>query len=143
MKVGKKIRAIRQAKGLKIADIEAKAGLSDGNLSRIERGVQWLSEEKIFSLAAALDVDAGDFFSSALSEFNQDGKKISRTPGTPERAHVPLFSRALNLSIETAAELRLLSVYRLANEEERRLIDIEVDIIQRQIGVRSGFDNLK
>lgn len=65
MKVGDRIREIRKAKGLKLSEVENRAGLTEGNLSRIERGVQWLSEEKFYALAAALDVAPTQFFGPA------------------------------------------------------------------------------
>jgi hypothetical protein len=43
---------------------------------------------------------------------------------------------SLKLTCETAKELRLLSVYRLANEDQRRLIDIAVDEVRRELDGR-------
>lgn len=65
MKVGERIREIRKAKGLKLSEVENRAGLTEGNLSRIERGVQWLSEDKFYALAAALGVAPTQFFGPA------------------------------------------------------------------------------
>jgi SOS-response transcriptional repressor LexA len=62
MKIGQKIRQIRKAKGLNLTDIESKAGLADGNLSRVERGNQWLSEEKLYLIADALQVSVAELF---------------------------------------------------------------------------------
>lgn len=62
MKTGEKIREIRKAKKLTIDEVEHAVGLSAGNLSRIERGEQWISEEKLHGLAAALGVKVADFF---------------------------------------------------------------------------------
>lgn len=69
MKTGQKIRQIRKAKGLKISEVENRAGLSEGNLSRVERGVQWLSEEKLFAVADALGVNAAEFFEPEGTNF--------------------------------------------------------------------------
>lgn len=62
MKIGEKIKELRNARGLTLADVEARAGLSDGNLSRIERGKQWLTEEKLYAIAAALNVPVHELF---------------------------------------------------------------------------------
>lgn len=43
---------------------------------------------------------------------------------------------ALKLTCESAKELRLLSVYRLANEAQRQLIDIAVDEVRRELDDR-------
>lgn len=62
MGIGKKIKQFREARRLTLAEVEARAGLSDGNLSRIERGKQWITEEKLSSLAAVLGVRPYEFF---------------------------------------------------------------------------------
>ncbi|MFL9927170.1 LexA family transcriptional regulator [Herbaspirillum lusitanum] len=63
MKTGQKIREIRLARNMKLAEVENLAGIANGNLSRIERGEQWISEDKLDSLADALGVVVADFFS--------------------------------------------------------------------------------
>lgn len=69
MKTGQKIRQIRKAKGLTLSEVENLAGLSEGNLSRVERGTQWLSEEKLFSVAKALGVNPAEFFAPEGTNF--------------------------------------------------------------------------
>lgn len=69
MKTGQKIRQIRKAKGLTLSEVENRAGLSEGNLSRVERGTQWLSEEKLFAVAKALDVNPAEFFAPEGTNF--------------------------------------------------------------------------
>ncbi|MGI4938352.1 MAG: helix-turn-helix domain-containing protein [Janthinobacterium lividum] len=64
MKTGEKIRLIRESKGLKLADMENAIGLSNGNLSRIERGTQWINEEKLYALATAMGVPVSEFFTA-------------------------------------------------------------------------------
>jgi SOS-response transcriptional repressor LexA len=82
MKTGEKIRQIRQAAGLNLADVENAAGISNGNLSRIERGSQWISEEKLYALANALGVQVSDFFT--------DGDNFEM--GAPAGKKLPLIS---------------------------------------------------
>jgi transcriptional regulator with XRE-family HTH domain len=62
MGIGKKIKQFREARRLTLAEVEARAGLSDGNLSRIERGKQWITEEKLAALADVLGVRTYEFF---------------------------------------------------------------------------------
>lgn len=38
-KIGPRIRLVREARGFRMADLEARVGLSAGNLYQIERGV--------------------------------------------------------------------------------------------------------
>lgn len=70
MKTGQKIREIRLSKGMKLAEVENRAGIANGNLSRIERGDQWISEEKLEALADALNVQVADFFKSEKFDVN-------------------------------------------------------------------------
>lgn len=60
-----------------LADVEARAGLSDGNLSRIERGRQWLTEEKLHSIASALGVQPYEFFIDDDAQPNQLDGEVS------------------------------------------------------------------
>ena len=81
MKTGERIRAIRKAKGLKISEVESRAGLSEGNLSRVERGHQWLSEEKLFALANALGVKVSDFFIPESDDYYNAGEALELKQG--------------------------------------------------------------
>ncbi|MCM1512333.1 MAG: LexA family transcriptional regulator [Oxalobacter formigenes] len=62
MNVGNKIRTIRKSKNLSITEVESRAGISEGNLSRIETGKQWPREDTLAAIAAALECRIADFF---------------------------------------------------------------------------------
>lgn len=66
MSMGSKIKQIRTGKGLTLAEVEARAGLADGNLSRIERGKQWVTEDKLLALATALEVPVYQLFMDTI-----------------------------------------------------------------------------
>jgi transcriptional regulator with XRE-family HTH domain len=120
MTVGEKIRAIRVAKEMTLAEVEARAGLTDGNLSRIERGKQWVSEEVLRRIAHALMVRVADFFDDDAPD------------GPPADYQHPATQRFRELLTEAADEVRLLTVYRLADTAERAQIDAAVsDVIDR------------
>ena len=55
--VGRRVRALRLARRMSLADLAAKASISIGALSQIERGMSSLRVRVIWPLAAALDVD--------------------------------------------------------------------------------------
>lgn len=80
MKIGRKIREIREGKGLTLAEVAHRMGMSDGNLSRIERGTQWLSEEKLFSLAEALGVNPAEFFAPVGTNFEAASRVAGKLP---------------------------------------------------------------
>jgi len=77
MKTGERIKQIRESKGLKILDVENRAGMSNGNLSRIENGKQWASEEKLFAIARALDVPVAELFAATPTQFDKNVKPLS------------------------------------------------------------------
>ncbi len=57
IRVGRRVRALRIARNLSLADLAARAGISIGALSQIERGMTSLRVRVIWPLAAALDVE--------------------------------------------------------------------------------------
>ncbi|WP_245488993.1 helix-turn-helix transcriptional regulator, partial [Mesorhizobium sp. M7D.F.Ca.US.004.03.1.1] len=56
IRVGRRVRALRLERNLSLADLAAKAGVSIGALSQIERGMSSLRVKVIWPLAAALDI---------------------------------------------------------------------------------------
>ncbi|WP_197065315.1 helix-turn-helix domain-containing protein [Massilia sp. 9096] len=126
MTVGEKIRAIRVAKGMTLAEVEGRAGLTDGNLSRIERGKQWASEDVLRAIAQALLVRVVEFFDDEeIPTAVSDGY---RHPATQE----------IRSAISQAAdEVRLLTVYRLANASDRAVIDSAIDDVIERLDVVS------
>lgn len=85
MKTGDVIRKLRKEKKLTLAEVESRAGLSDGNLSRIERGEQWLSEEKLYAVADALGVTPAEFFhtSTKIGSATTALSPVDLIKGTP------------------------------------------------------------
>lgn len=57
IRVGRRLRALRLERGMSLADLAARAGISIGALSQIERGMSSLRVRTIWPLAAALDID--------------------------------------------------------------------------------------
>lgn len=60
--LGPRIRALRLAKGLSLADLAAQTGVSEATLSRIETGHSQVSAPHLYGLAAHLGVDISTFF---------------------------------------------------------------------------------
>ncbi|TIQ69992.1 MAG: helix-turn-helix transcriptional regulator, partial [Mesorhizobium sp.] len=57
LRVGRRVRALRLERNLSLAELAAKAGVSIGALSQIERGLSSLRVKVIWPLAAALDIE--------------------------------------------------------------------------------------
>lgn len=63
--LGPRIRALRLARGLSLADLAAQTGVSEATLSRIETAQSQVSAPHLYGLAARLGVDISTFFSEA------------------------------------------------------------------------------
>lgn len=57
VRVGRRVRALRLERNLSLAELAAKAGISIGALSQIERGMSSLRVKVIWPLAAALGIE--------------------------------------------------------------------------------------
>lgn len=62
MNIGKRIRDLRNAKGMKVTELARKAYISQPYLSDIEKGRTTPSIDKLTSLCKALNISLGDFF---------------------------------------------------------------------------------
>lgn len=67
MSLGEALRKRRKALGMTLQQLAAKTNADTGNLSRIERGEQGLSEAMLFRLCAALDCSPAHLYAQAES----------------------------------------------------------------------------
>jgi transcriptional regulator with XRE-family HTH domain len=70
-RVGMEIRHLRKARGWTIAQLSRAAGLSQGYLSQIERGISSPSVKALHSIACTLDVNISWFFSPPSDDDDQ------------------------------------------------------------------------
>ncbi len=66
-RVGREIRHLRKARGATLTDLSKKAGLSQGYLSQIERGISSPSVKALHSISRALGVTISWFFSPSAT----------------------------------------------------------------------------
>ena len=125
MSIGKRIKEVRKELKLSQAALCAKIGIHQSTLSELETG-ESTGTTYLARIAAALSV-------SAL--WLETGRG-SREP--IQDAPPPRPGGILSLTAETAAELRLLSVYRLANAREREAIDDVIEQMRYLIEQRSS-----
>lgn len=84
--LGKRIKALRNERGLTLVQLGQRVGLSASYLSQIERGVTMPSLTRLTAIAGALDVEMGCFFEDDVSvpcvvvRSNQ-GKRLDSTAG--------------------------------------------------------------
>lgn len=62
MDIGKEIRRRRKALGWTLEDMEQRVGIDNGNLSRLERGIQGYTPETIQKIAAALGITLSELY---------------------------------------------------------------------------------
>lgn len=61
---GPRLREVRLNRGLSLADVAGKAGITKGFLSLAERGLTRVSVPKLLAVCAALDISIGSLFAS-------------------------------------------------------------------------------
>jgi transcriptional regulator with XRE-family HTH domain len=83
--LGKRIRALRNERGLTLVQLGQRVGLSASYLSQIERSVTMPSLARLTTIAGALDVEVRYFFEDDVSApcvvRSNQGKKLMRTAG--------------------------------------------------------------
>jgi len=91
MKIGERIRSLRKAKGLSIAEVAEQTGIAESTISGIERHMVSPPLGNIISLAKVFGVAVGDFFGdSGDSPYcivrSDDRKTVSRFNSTDGKA---------------------------------------------------------
>lgn len=71
MQIGKVIRALRNERGLSLESLAFDAGTDASNLSRVERGIQQLTEDGLKAVAKALGTSVASMY--AMTE----GKRLA------------------------------------------------------------------
>lgn len=62
-RAGRKLRALREGRGLSLADVEARTGMDRSNIARYERGEGATSLDRYEDLAKFYGLDLGRLFS--------------------------------------------------------------------------------
>lgn len=75
MKIGERIRNLREAKNLKVTELAKKAYISQPYLSDIEKGRTMPSIDKLKTICDALEISLSEFFGE-LSELPPDLIKL-------------------------------------------------------------------
>lgn len=127
MKWNERLSTTRKAKGLTKSELSRQMGVSPAAVTMWENGTtSALSGANLMRLCEVLGV---------TERYLMTGDEP--TPDEPNEA------KSLGLAAETAAELRLLSVYRLANQRERAEIDGVVESMRALIEDRTRSNKSK
>ncbi|MBP7339136.1 helix-turn-helix domain-containing protein [Niveispirillum sp.] len=77
--LGQRVKAIRTAKKLRIADVAGRAGLSGSTISKVENGQMSMTYDKLIQLAEGLDVELSALFSGEDAQGGGGGSRPAIT----------------------------------------------------------------
>ncbi|MFT8896325.1 MAG: cupin domain-containing protein [Acetobacter sp.] len=92
--IGRRLRALRLEKGLSLAELSGRAGISVGALSQIERGLSSLRVKVMWPLAAALSVEPEELVSDA----GEPRHDLYCVPASA-RKMLPVYSEGISKSL--------------------------------------------
>ncbi len=78
-RMGERLRQIRHALGLTLAEVAERSGLAVSTVSKVERGVMALTYDRFSQLADGLGVDMGELFLERGERFRPGEVAVSRT----------------------------------------------------------------
>lgn len=115
-------------KGLTKSELARLVGVSHATINDWENGdIKTIKGENLVSVCRVLGMTESYLLSGI----------------EPRQESESSLARSLGLEAETASELRLLSVYRIANQRERGVIDDAVEIVRALIEARTREDKSK
>lgn len=85
MKIGAVIRKRRKAHDINLSELALRSGIDAGNLSRIERGMQNHTPEKLDAIAAVLGTTASELMAEAEMDQSMNNNDIRESPEKEER----------------------------------------------------------
>lgn len=131
MKWNDRLKAARVASGMSKSEFARAMGVSAPTVTDWERG-------KILTLKAENLIKAGKLLGLREGELmeGEGGAQLSVVP--PAEADAQLIRQMLR---DASAEVRLLTVYRLADSDNRGLIDDAVDDVIDRLAVLRGHKN--
>lgn len=95
MSLNLRIRDIRQSRGLTIAQLAEKVGVSTPHMSEVERGKKNLNNHLMERISAALGVAPEDLIASPEKDVFGSLLSVVETLGEEDRARVEAFAAAL------------------------------------------------
>jgi len=104
MKIGQIIRKRRMATGMKLEPFAELVGMDAGNLSKLERGKQGYTSERLEAIAAALGTTASQLLAEA--ESLTPARQAVPTDNPPEKEERDLLRHYWQLGPSSRAALR-------------------------------------
>lgn len=99
MKIGATLKRLRLERSLTQGEVESRAGISTGNLSRLERDEQNYTGEVLSALSRALDVPVYQFFEQPAADA-ESTSMAAENGASPSITPSPLAQKiALHISV--------------------------------------------
>ncbi len=114
MSVGSEIRRRRKALGMTLEELALQVDGNNGNLSRLERGLQGYSDEMLHKIAKALGCSVADLFAGAMQESN-----VAQVPLGTRR--IPLISH-----VQAGHMTEAVDAYAVGDAAEWLLTDLDL-----------------
>ena len=137
LRVGRRIRALRLERNLSLADLAARAGVSIGALSQIERGMSSLRVRVIWPLAAALDIEPSTLIADGADQGNDlycvraTGRKAVpvRSEGISKQLLSPPGSALTGLMVRVEPGGAVSEAYSHSGHEFGLVLEGEVELV--------------
>lgn len=135
----KRLREAREAKGLNKTEFARLVKVSNPTVTDWEKsvadgGIKEIAGVNLTKVATALGVSP-HWLLHGEGAPPHGAEHLAAQVEQPEQDREGRLAESMKLKIETAEELRLLSVYRLANGDGRAAIDTVVEKVRRRLDV--------
>ena len=135
--LGRELKAARTAAGLTLAEVARRAGLSEGFLSRLERGAASASIANLVQLADVLGLNLGELFGAAAGAPGPTRLAVYRGGGEPGLSEVPATGYRFRV-LAGGAPLDRMEVFHLVFPRRGRMATLVSHAGQEHCHVLSG-----
>ncbi|MDQ3926006.1 MAG: helix-turn-helix domain-containing protein [Actinomycetota bacterium] len=142
--IGRRVKELREERGLTLSALAERAGLSSAAVSRIERGLRTPGAETVEKLARGLNRDPGDLFAFAtfglirgepvpqtidelLAAANVEGKELARSYDNNTPGHISELFEGLSYEQVQALAWRIV--------KDRRAVKATIDRYLNEPGI--------
>lgn len=94
--LGSRIRALRQERGLSLAELARQTGVSEATMSRIETGASEVSAPHLYALGQRLGTDIGSFFEAGAAALRPGARSVTPAGAGIAYASARLQAQVLN-----------------------------------------------
>jgi transcriptional regulator with XRE-family HTH domain len=110
--IGQRIRQHRRSRGWTLTQLQERSNINNGNLSKIENGIQSLSNKTMQALADAFNVSIADLFEKEAAPANTVGARTGLTPASTDLAvHVSKYAKLADIPENSCVAIGTIDVH--------------------------------